>query len=372
MNRFMIRVKYGIAAAALTALTACGGGGGGGAAGGAGEGAFTATLLQPTAGATFSVAAAVNVNDEVVGMSNGDPADPAAFRAVAWTVTAAGAATTSVVTSLAMPPGAGTYSAAYGNNSSGAVVGELEAAPAGAVRAAFWPSRTAAPAEVVLLSQGTATRSAAYDLNTSGRIVGELDFGTSSAAVTWADSTAAPVELPPVPGQLAATAFFINDTGEIAGEAANAAGNRAVLWKPDGTGAYTAAPVILPGSATLSGDGSALAINAAGAIVGEVVNNTGIMHAALWTPGAGGVYTLTDLGLAAAGSSASGISDGGRVVGHAHTTVDVPATARTWAPGAGTSVLMDAALGSSEAYAINAANRAVGLAGTQAFFAVPR
>lgn len=374
MNRLMILSRYTMAALAVAALAACGGGGGGGAAagGGGGGGAFTATALQPVAGSTFSVAAAVNASDEAVGMSDGDPTAPQIFKAVAWTVTAAGGPATSVVTPLAMPPGAGAYSAAYGNNSSGAIVGEIESTSGGAVAAAFWPSRTAAPAQVVLLPHGAATRSAAYSINATGRIVGELDNGTASTAVTWANPNAGPVNLPMAAGQIDATAFFINDAGEIAGELLAAGKISAALWRPNATGAYVDAPLLLPGAALLDGDSTALSINAAGVIAGEITDIAGKVHAARWSPGPGGVYTLADLGTAGdAGSSASAINDAGQTVGHA-VAAGGTATAVAWAPGATASAVVDAAPAGSQAYAINAGNRVVGMSGTQAFIALPQ
>jgi uncharacterized membrane protein len=383
MHRDRIRVRYWIVAAALTALTACGGGGGGGGVaglpgGGDGNGTpgdtalFTATALQTLAGSTFSVAAGINGLDEVVGISNG-AATPLTFKAALWRVTAAGGAAASEVTLLAMPPGAGAYSAANAINDSGVIVGEVESTPGGPVAAVLWPSRTATSAEVVLLPQMGASRSAAYGINSAGRIVGELDSGTDSFAVLWPDRTTAPVILPTIAGQRDAAAFFINDLGEVVGELADDREIHAVLWRPDAAGAYTNMPLLLPlAGALVGGDCTALAINAAGDIAGEVTDPTGKLHAVRWIRGADGSYTVTDLGAAPAGSSASGINDGGRIVGHVQAAADGAATAQTWAAGSDAGVVLDPTLGESRAFAIDAAGRVVGRSGNQAFIALPQ
>jgi probable HAF family extracellular repeat protein len=305
-------------------------------------------------------------------MSNGDPAAPLTFKAVAWTMITTNATTTSAVTSLAVPAGSGSYSAAYGNNNSGAIVGELEESAGGAIVAAYWPNRAATPGQVVLLQQGTAPQGAAYGINTSGRMVGELNDGAASSAVTWSGPLVAPVTLPAAAGQLDATAFFINDAGEIVGELTDATGIHAALWRPNVAGAYVDVPLLLPASTELSGDSSALAINTNGVIVGEATDTSGNVHATRWTPGPSNVYTLADLGATDGGSSAVGINDSGRTVGHAFATANATPTARTWAAGSSAGTALDAALGSSQAYAINATNRVVGMSGTQAFVAVPR
>ncbi len=228
MNRFRNLAGYLMMALVLTALAACGGGGGGGrtadsTVGNGGNTAFTATFLQPLASSTFSVAVALNGSQEAVGLSDGGSTAPATIKAVAWTVATDGAATTSAVSPLAMPPGAGDYSAAYGNNNGGAIVGEVEATPAGAIVPAFWPGRAATPAQVVLLPLGTAARGAAYGINTAGRIVGELINGDVPFAATWTNSAVPPANLPAA-GLVASYAYFINDNGEIVGEAIDAAG----------------------------------------------------------------------------------------------------------------------------------------------------
>ncbi len=97
------------------------------------------------------------------------------------------------------------------------------------------------------------------------------------------------------------------------------------------------------------------------------------MHAVQWTRDEAGTYTLVDLGPAAAGSSSAGINDEGRVVGHASAAPGEPAKANTWVAGGVTTPLtLDAELGTSEAYAINAGNQVVGINGVQAFIAAPR
>ena len=251
-------------------------------------------------------------------------------------------------------------------------MGEIEAAPGGAVVPAFWPSRTATLAQVVLLQQGTATQGAAYGINTAGRIVGELLTGGIPSAATWSGPAAAPVNLPEATGTIASSAHFINDNGEIVGQVTDAIGEHAALWRPDAAGAYASAPILLPGTTTMSGSSVALANNTAGTIVGEVTDNVGKVHAVKWTRDAAGTYTPVDLGSASISSGAAGINDRGLVVGNAVIDVGGASRANSWDADTDTDLTVDATLGNSQAYAINAANRVVGVKGVQAFIAVPK
>jgi uncharacterized membrane protein len=226
---------------------------------------------------------------------------------------------------------------------------------------------------VVLLPQMGASRSAAYGINNAGRIVGELDSGRDSFAVLWANATALPIILPTIPGQRDAAAFFINDSGEIVGELADDREIHGVLWRPDASGAYTNMPLLLPlTGALLGGDCTALAINNAGDIAGEVTDTTGKVHAVRWTRGTDGSYTVTDLGAAQGGSSASGINDSGTVVGHVQDAADAAPTARLWAVGSDAGALLSASIGESKAFAISPAGHVVGRNENRAFVAVPQ
>jgi hypothetical protein len=361
MKRHINRARCLLALFSVAVLTACGGGGGGGGGGGEANPGFSQTPLQPVAGSSFSAGVAINDGNEAVGLSDDATA---VVKAAAWTITTTGATTTSTVTRLQTPNG--TYGAAYGNNDGGAIVGEMEQA-GGSIVAAFWSGKAAVA--VSLDTPAPATGSAAYGINTSGRIVGELLVAGVPTAVTWATSGAVPAALPTALGTIASSAYFINDNGEIVGELTNAAGTHAALWKPT-AGAYGSTPVLLPSP---NGDSLALSINTAGNIVGEAAGTDGKPHATRWVLGTGGSYTLQDLGPADVASSAAGINDAGRVVGHVNDAADAVSTASAWrATPPATPFTVDAALLYSQAYAINTTGRTVGFADGQAFVGVPR
>lgn len=361
MKRFANLFRALIATLTMMTLVACGGGGGGGGGGGEPNPSFTQTPLQAVPGSSFSAGVAINDGNEAVGLSDDATA---VVKAAAWTVTTTGATTTSTVTRLATPNG--TYSAAYGNNDGGAIVGEMEQA-GGNIVAAFWSGKAAVAAP--LDTPAPATGSAAYGINTSGRIVGELLTSGFPVAATWANSGAVPTTLPTALGTIASSAYFINDNGEIVGELTNATGTHAALWKPT-AGVYSAAPTLLPSP---DGDSLALTINTAGDIVGEAAGTDGSPHAARWVLGTGANYTLQDLGPANVASSAAGINDAGRVVGHVNDAVNTVSTASAWRTTPPTTPFtIDAALVYSQAYAINTSERTVGFADGQAFVGLPR
>lgn len=365
---FRILAPIAAAAVLLTGVAGCGGGGGDGGAGNQNISAaagFTAVTLQAPGDATFSVAVGINGN-EVVGLSDGQSA-PASMRAVAWLVDPSGGSLSGTVVQLAMPAGAGQYSAAYGNNRGGAIVGEIEETPGGTIRAAYWQNRNALSGDIVLLGQGAATRSAAYSINTSGWIAGELILNGAAAAATWSGPLAQPAVLPAVAGQIASSAYSINDAGTIVGELADADGTHAAVWRPNASGVYTSV-LLLPRSAALTGDGIALSINSSGVVVGELATGTGQVHAVKWTPGEGDLYTLSDLGIAGADSSTTGVNDSGRAVGYSRPVGGDTSTALTWIESTATPLTSTAA--GSQAYAVNASNWIVGIFGNQAFVAV--
>jgi probable HAF family extracellular repeat protein len=347
----------GLIAALTLTLAACGGGGGGG--GGGGVPANTAQVAG--GGSTFSAAVALNggTATEVTAVGMRDDA-AGVLQPVAWTLPGTFTPGSSVGTAapLTMPADAGPYGAGYGVNDAGLIVGEVETAPAGPLQAVVWNT----PTTPTLLNQGGATSSSAYGINEVGRIVGETVTAGKVSAVTWADAQAgtAPTPLPGADTALASSAYFINDDGEIVGELTDATGTHAAVWRPNTTGFD--APILLDPPTGLTGDSVAMAINDNGVIVGEITAADGTVHAARWTPAGATGFTAADLGV---NSSASGINGGGRVVGTSN------GVASAWAAGGVNPATMNAALGASQAFAINIAGRAVCVAGGQAFVAVP-
>jgi probable HAF family extracellular repeat protein len=360
-------------AAVLTfGLAACGGGGGGGVAAAPDPGpaapdlnpAFATTApLAPAVSAAFSAGLAINDSAVVVGTSDGGAGSPTIIKATAWATPA------SAVTVLALPAGVnGPYSAAYGINTGGMIVGEMAVTADGTIVPATWATSAATAAGLAL--GATATQGSAYGVNAGGRIVGEVIDGGVTMAVTWASAAAAaPTVLPTPAGTLSSSAYAVNVNGEIVGEMTGAAGvTTAVVWRP-AAGVY-GLPIALPGSATLTGDAFAMGINSAGNIVGEAETAAGVVHAAYWQAGAGVAFTLIDLGPVGVDSGASGINTAERIVGYVRDAAAVPA-ASAWGGGGVTPVAMNVGLGSSQAYGINTAGQAVGISGGQAFVATP-
>lgn len=365
--------NMGLIMALTVGLAACGGGGGGGAAGGAAAGpTFAGAPLTTLTAGTFSAGLAINDSNVAVGRSDGGLTNPTILKAVAWTVTpgTAPAAPTSTLTELALPASHGPSGSANGINATGAIAGEVEVTASGLFVPAFWPSKDALAADIVLLPLGaTATQGAAYSINTVGRIAGEVIDGGVTMAVTWATSSElAPTLLPTPVGTTASSAYAINSSGEIAGELTDATGTHAVVWRAVAGGAY-GNPIVLSAPTTLAGDSIAMGINTAGNIVGEVEDNaTGLIHAVRWTRGTGDVFTAADLGPAGVNSAAAGLNDSDRVVGHANTV------ASTWAAGATTPTSIDATQTNSMAFGINNVLQpvVVGISAGQAVMAVTR
>ena len=114
----------------------------------------------------------------------------------------------------------------------------------------------------------TFARSEAHDINEAGRIVGGTCFSPGCPALLWEpDGTL--TELPDLPGgPLRATAFAINERGEIVGIGADTdIGHAATSWQGD-----TVEP--------LGHDRAATDINERGQIVGD--SETTVQRAATW------------------------------------------------------------------------------------------
>ncbi len=165
----------------------------------------------------------------------------------------------------------------------------------------------------------------AYGVDDAGFVVGKAQGNSPTGffqnAVLWQKSDAgdySEVELPMPAGAQRATAFDINDRGQIVGIASSSSSTSAVIWEKNATsGHYEPHYLELPPGATLS---SANAINNSGNVVGwAVVSNAGgtIRHALLWQEGQSGTFVPTDLGTLPGGatSEACGINELGQVVG---------------------------------------------------------
>jgi len=338
-------------------------------------------LLTGLAGqAGFSAATGVNNTGAVVGFSEATAA-PAGVKAVRWTVnpvdgSASGPATLSPISA------AGAYSAAYGVNGAGTIVGDSESAAGGNFVAASWaPNAASGTAATALPSSATfpsTGRSAAYAINNNAApiIVGEATTAAGALhAVAWNGTTGAPVDLGIFPNGTFSAAYGVSDNGLVVGEADTAPGvTHACAWIVNATG-KAAGPVDL-GIVTV-GDVRSIAfgVDATGQVVGESENQAGEVHAALWKMDPGTLQapqaTKKDLG---ANGTAYAINDVSRIVGNLGTTdlgtvwdtrnLALPDTAA--APGTTF----------SQALGLNSTNVVVGMSGTatgaRAFVAFPK
>ncbi|MHB8763752.1 MAG: hypothetical protein ACYDA8_05350, partial [Deferrisomatales bacterium] len=260
---------------------------------------------------------AVGVNDlgEVVGQSD---TTGGVVNGVLWN-----AASPSAPSPLAALV-AGGHSAAYDIDDNGRIVGEAEKAGANpgdpsTFVPVLWTVTAGAPGtprELPLLEPGT--WGAAYGINTFGQIVGEAERMVGGnrvdRPVLWTldpvTGAATVRELPRLTGT-SATAYFIDDSGHIAGEADDRDGAfHGVLWRVDATGmvAQTVDLGGLPGGPR----SVAFGVNAAGQVVGEAMDANGLTRSVLWQVVGGGAQISP---LSAADSSASAISPDGRVAG---------------------------------------------------------
>ena len=266
-----------------------------------------------------------------------------------------------------------------GINNTGEVIGYAETAAGSEFKAVLWAVNadgTAASAPLLLNPLPGHTFSAAFDIDEAGNVVGRSAVGAAQTAVLWPAGAAAPLALPGAAG--ISTAFGISPDGtKIAGEAADAAGIiRAVLWRADGTGAFTAAPQVLPVSSfaqggVLSAFSSANAVNDAGWVAGVVDDGDRISHAVLWRPDAvTGIYAAVDLHTRGdVGSMALAISAGGQIVGEAEVRAGTLVPVLWTEPATGAFTRTDLALAGS-ASAVNAANRAAGWSGASSLATV--
>lgn len=175
------------------------------------------------------------------------------------------------------------FSAAYGINDAGTVVGESSKNAGIDFVAVLWEADSGTPTELTLLEP--ATWSAVYSLNNDGLLVGESEevvvAGKADRAVIWTSSTAAPVVLTTPFTSISSSAYQISDNGNIIGEATDNAGFiHAMFWKVDAAGVQTG-EIDLPVPAG-SINTIALDVNDTGVVTGEFEDAAGLIHAISW------------------------------------------------------------------------------------------
>lgn len=363
-------LNFSLAVLLALTLTACGGGGGGSPAPGAppapldtGGGGVTLTPIQdPVQGgsvsASFSSAVAINDTGRVIGFA--ETALGSEFRAAVWTVDASGTAT--LAPSELKPLGVNTFSAAFGVDSSGNVVGQ--SSDGSAFVAVLWRNGVAEPERLPALATGGF--SSANGISPDGRwIVGEAeDAGFVSRAVVWpvtAGVVGAPSVLPetfaaPTVAGAFAAAYGVNNSGWVVGEVEDDQPRfHAVIWRPLTSGGYSLIDLRGNGEEGSSGFG----INALFQVVGESEATPGNFVPMLWTADATGEYKPTTLSNA---GTAVAINNVGRIVGW-NTLTPLAAIWDSAAPATAVNLFTT----DSQAFGINNDNLVVGRTGSQGF-----
>jgi len=376
MKRFRMNLMAVLVGTTM-AVAGCGGGGGGdgGSAGGAtdpNQVVFdtSAKTLDPLAGGTMSAAVAINAGGSIVGIS-GTTAQQ--VRGVKWSVSATDG---SVSGATQLDPLTGfSYSAAYGINDSGFMVGESEDT-GNTVVAAFWSAATSA-AKLPVLAAGK--NSAAYGVSASGRIVGEsVNSSDLIVPVYWPSSSANPVVLEARSNGASGAAYAITDNADGSSVIVGESGDHAVRWKVSASGT----PGSVEDLGTLSGHSRSIAmgVNKSGVIVGESEDAAGIAHAIIIKdktllgvviPG----FDVIDLGISGAQSSASAINDDNRIAGWTNDTNGSSLTALWLAiasPVSTVNTSLSGSGGNGLAFGINTKSYIVGVKSDKGFVAVPK
>src|SRR5213080_4572230 len=278
------------------------------------------------------------------------------------------------LTDLTLPSTA--PSEAFGLNETGQVVGSVNS---DGRRAFLWDPSTGT---MILISDPLTPGAEAAAINGRGQVVGfgRIRGGLVDHAFLWTPdvpngTTGSMTDLGTLPGGSGSAAFGVNDRGQVVGcsytNFCDPTNGSAFLWTPDVPNGTTGSMIdlgTLPGASGSQASG----INNAGEVVGcsytSFCDPTST-DAFLWRPDVpnGTTGSMIDLGTlpGASGSEASGINNGGQVVGASG--ANFTARAFLWTPAAPngtTGALTDlgALPGSSgsQAYGINNAGEVVG------------